>query len=90
MISVAKDVTELIEFKTTGWSDGGYPNSLLGVIAVIRQTLLDADWYQRSSTFLTNTLKIMNHCTKPFSSELADLKVKDSFSIHDKRGSMQH
>ena len=49
MISVAKDVTELIEFKTTGWSDGGYPNSLLGVIAVIRQTLLDADWYQRSS-----------------------------------------
>ena len=48
MISVAKDVTELIEFKTTGWSDNGYPNSLLGVIAVIRQTLLDADWYQRS------------------------------------------
>ena len=49
MISVAKDVTELIEFKTSGWSDRGYPNSLLGVIAVIRQTLLDADWYQRSS-----------------------------------------
>ena len=48
MLSVAKDVSELIEFKTTGWSDNGYPNSLLGVIAVIRQTLLDADWYQRS------------------------------------------
>ena len=48
MLSVAKDVSELIEFKTTGWSDNGYPNSLLGVIAVIRQTMLDADWYQRS------------------------------------------
>jgi len=26
----------------------GYPNSLMGVIALIRQTLLDADWYQRA------------------------------------------
>jgi len=48
MVSVAKDVSQLIEFKTTGWSDRGYPNSLLGVIAVIRQTFMDADWYQRS------------------------------------------
>lgn len=26
----------------------GYPNSLMGVIALIRQTLLDADWYQKA------------------------------------------
>ncbi|HEV3409396.1 MAG TPA: amidohydrolase family protein, partial [Chthoniobacterales bacterium] len=27
---------------------GGYPNSLMGCIALIRQTFLDADWYQRA------------------------------------------
>src|SRR5712692_6906757 len=26
----------------------GYPNSLMGVIALVRQTLLDADWYQKA------------------------------------------
>ncbi|MFL3007627.1 MAG: amidohydrolase family protein [Candidatus Neomarinimicrobiota bacterium] len=46
--SFKKDVAQIIEFKTTGWSDRSYPNSLLGVIAVIRQTLLDANWYQES------------------------------------------
>ena len=46
--SLKKDVAQVIEFKTTGWSDRSYPNSLLGVIAVIRQTFLDADWYYKS------------------------------------------
>ena len=48
MVSVAKDVSQVLEFKTSGWSDRGYPNSLLGVIAVMRQTFLDAEWYLRS------------------------------------------
>ena len=48
MVSIAKDVSQVLEFKTTGWSDRGYPNSLLGVIAVMRQTFMDADWYLRS------------------------------------------
>jgi len=48
MISVAKDVAQILEFKTTGWSDKNYPNSLLGVIAVIRQTFIDAQWYTKS------------------------------------------
>lgn len=51
-ISVAKDVTQVIEFKTGGWADRGYPNSLLGVIAVMRQTFLDAQWYRRSTSII--------------------------------------
>ncbi len=27
---------------------GGYPNSLMGSVALMRQTLLDADWYQKA------------------------------------------
>merc|ERR1711991_727466 len=50
--SYKKDVAQIIEFKTTGWSDRSYPNSLLGVIAVIRQTLLDANWYQKSTQII--------------------------------------
>ena len=47
-VSVAKDIAQVVEFKTGGWSDRGYPNSLLGVIAVMRQTFLDAEWYRKS------------------------------------------
>ena len=47
-VSVSKDVSQVLEFKTVGWSDKGYPNSLLGVIAVMRQTFLDAEWYSKS------------------------------------------
>ena len=52
MLSIAKNVSQVIEFKTSGWSDRSYPNSLLGVIAVIRQTFLDADWYTKSIEIL--------------------------------------
>ncbi len=48
LISVAKDLTQVLEFKAGGWSDRGYPNSLLGVIAVMRQSFIDADWYLKS------------------------------------------
>ena len=47
--SYKKDVAQIIEFKATGWSDRSYPNSLLGVIALIRQTLMDANWYHNST-----------------------------------------
>ena len=52
LVSVAKDVAQILEFKTTGWSDKGYPNSLLGVIAVMRQTFLDAQWYHKSLSII--------------------------------------
>ena len=51
-ISIAKDVSQIIEFKSGRWSERSYPNSLLGVIALIRQTLLDANWYNKSLEIL--------------------------------------
>jgi imidazolonepropionase-like amidohydrolase len=30
------------------WGHEGYPNSLMGIIAMIRQTLYDADWYNKA------------------------------------------
>ncbi|MDZ7273956.1 MAG: amidohydrolase family protein [candidate division KSB1 bacterium] len=39
-------VAQHLAFETAGEQEGGYPNSLLGSIAFIRQTLLDAQWYQ--------------------------------------------
>ena len=52
MVSISKDLAQVVEFKTSGWSDRGYPNSLLGVIAVIRQTFLDAEWYNKSQNII--------------------------------------
>jgi imidazolonepropionase-like amidohydrolase len=46
--SLKPSIAQVIEFKSGGWSDRSYPNSLLGVIALIRQTLLDAEWYGKS------------------------------------------
>ena len=46
--SLKPSIAQVIEFKSGGWSDRSYPNSLLGVIALIRQTLLDSEWYGKS------------------------------------------
>ena len=45
-----RDVAQNIMFKRPGSRrfGGGYPNSQMGVIALIRQTLLDADWYRKA------------------------------------------
>ncbi|MCI0531479.1 MAG: amidohydrolase family protein, partial [candidate division Zixibacteria bacterium] len=37
-----------INFNTGGWNSG-YPGSLMGVMALIRQSYLDADWYARAN-----------------------------------------
>ena len=36
---------QILAFEHGRWRDRTYPNSLLGSIALIRQTFLDADWY---------------------------------------------
>lgn len=36
---------QALAFETGGWGTREYPNSLLGCIALIRQTFLDARWY---------------------------------------------
>lgn len=47
-VSINESVSQVIEFMSGKWSDREYPNSLLGAIALIRQTFLDADWYAKS------------------------------------------
>jgi imidazolonepropionase-like amidohydrolase len=46
---VRADVAQHITFERDG-NEEGYPSSLMGVIALIRQTLLDAQWYQSART----------------------------------------
>ena len=47
-VSISESVSQVVEFMSGKWSDREYPNSLLGTIALIRQTFLDADWYAKS------------------------------------------
>jgi imidazolonepropionase-like amidohydrolase len=42
------DVVQSVAFSRSGQLGGSYPNSPMGAIALIRQTLLDADWYGRA------------------------------------------
>lgn len=39
------NLSQHVAFETTGSDGKGYPTSLMGAIAVIRQALLDAQWY---------------------------------------------
>ncbi|MFQ6615681.1 MAG: amidohydrolase family protein [Fidelibacterota bacterium] len=39
---------QIIAFEHGGWGDTRVPNSLLGTVALIRQTFLDAQWYERA------------------------------------------
>ncbi len=41
---------QVLDFKYGGWNSDAYPNSLLGCIALMRQTLLDAEWYQEAQS----------------------------------------
>jgi imidazolonepropionase-like amidohydrolase len=48
---VVPRVAQRVGLPFTGFEDREYPNSLMGQIALIRQTLLDADWYRRATEF---------------------------------------
>jgi imidazolonepropionase-like amidohydrolase len=43
-------VAQHVAFEQSGFREDSYPGSLMGTIALIRQTLLDADWYARAQT----------------------------------------
>jgi len=45
---VKSDVILGLQFKTGSWDDRAYPGSLMGVMALIRQSYLDADWHTRA------------------------------------------
>ncbi|MES2767117.1 MAG: amidohydrolase family protein [Bacteroidota bacterium] len=58
-ILLKNNVSQWFSFKK-GSSRTEYPESLMGVIALIRQTLIDADWYSKShSAFDKNSSQIM-------------------------------
>lgn len=43
----AADAVQAVGFEFAAFGSGEYPNSLMGAIALVRQTLLDADWHRR-------------------------------------------
>ncbi len=47
------EVSQVMDFYRRPRGSGGYPEALLGTIAVMRQTLYDADWYHQAKTIYT-------------------------------------
>ncbi|UCH11355.1 MAG: amidohydrolase family protein [Fidelibacterota bacterium] len=46
---VREDLTQTVAFEIRqGYASADYPRGLLGTVALIRQTLLDAQWYQKA------------------------------------------
>lgn len=46
-------VSQVVDFYTRGRGEDGYPEALLGAIAVMRQTLYDAEWYSKAQNIYT-------------------------------------
>jgi len=42
---LSSKIAQAIAYEVDGWGSKTYPNALLGVVALVRQTLIDADWY---------------------------------------------
>ena len=49
---LSNNVAQVIEYAAGGWGAREYPTSLLGIIAFIRQGLIDASWYDKSQKIL--------------------------------------
>lgn len=49
---VQSSIAQVMDFKYGGWGEREYPSSLLGVIAHIRQTFIDAEWYGKAQQIL--------------------------------------
>ncbi len=50
------DAYHTLAFDKSGWSSGEYPTSHMGVMALYRQTLLDADWQEGADKNAINAL----------------------------------
>ncbi|MBC8192028.1 MAG: amidohydrolase family protein [Candidatus Marinimicrobia bacterium] len=46
-------VSQVLDFYTRDRGEDGYPEALLGTIAVMRQTLYDAEWYEKAQKIYT-------------------------------------
>ncbi len=45
---IRPQVAQHLAFEQSGFREGSYPGSLMGTIALMRQTFLDSDWYARA------------------------------------------
>jgi len=45
---VKRRIAQTVCFEQQGGFGGGYPNSLMGAIALVRQSFYDADWYRKA------------------------------------------
>lgn len=50
---IRPDIALGIRYSTTAWDSPDYPGSLMGVIALIRQSFLDADWHDKAQAAWT-------------------------------------
>lgn len=50
------DAYHTLGFETSNWSSADYPTSHMGVMALYRQTLMDADWQERNEKDSVNAL----------------------------------
>jgi len=48
--NIESSPTQVLAFETFGWGADEYPGSLLGTIALLRQTFYDVLWYKRAIT----------------------------------------
>jgi imidazolonepropionase-like amidohydrolase len=47
-VVVKRQVAQHLNIEQSGGFGGGYPSSLMGIIAFVRQTYYDADWYRKA------------------------------------------
>ena len=45
---LSSSVSQIIGYEVDGWGSDKYPNALLGVVALIRQSLSDGNWYKET------------------------------------------
>ncbi len=62
---IKSKVAQHVTFEQAPGFFGGYPNSLMGVIALIRQTWLDADWYKKAHDTYANPPKADDRNKRP-------------------------
>ena len=57
-ITLSSDVSSWVSFRK-GSSKTPYPSSMMGSIALIRQALLDADWYEKAQTAYSKNTSLL-------------------------------
>jgi len=75
--SLSENTAQIVEFKTGSWSDRSYPNSLLGVIALLRQTFMDAQWYLQSNQIIEKFPEMNEPIYKNLSLEALEENIKN-------------